>query len=520
MRDVTREPFMRMALVAGSVAAFLAAAEVASRAVERVRPPALAIRQYAEGHFTRHRFLPGDPLGWELLPGPPAYNALGMRDYDYPAAKPAGAYRILVLGDSIAFGHGVDMSETFENQLEGLLRRRIGRPIEILNMAVPGYNTRQELLKFRKDGAALKPDLVLVAYAMNDDAVSPMVFVDGGVVRFEYALQGEANAVPGPAPGAAARAWGAIFLRSSFARYLTYAALRVRMSGRGQDESQTPPGSSSASMRDLAAIRDEAAAVGAKTAVAIFPLLEWTPAGYAHAQRLAQLTAFLDRERIPYVDLLGPLSVHPNASLRVAPGDDLHPNRRGHAVAAAALAAFLGQAFPDIAPGPPGATPRVSRAQELFAGMRPQLLPAPAPAAGGRARFAAVTGVRDATSLYVLMEVAGAVDRVSDYTFWLDDKRDPLVQIHVENGGAFGAYQIHQEGRMLARLTGVVDTAEGVLVTIPRAALPAGFRDAPRVWATGFEAASYRPDGKGGFIATVHDRLDDALEITPPPGAP
>ncbi len=45
-------------------------------------------------------------------------NAQGMRDRSYSVAKPAGTFRIALVGDSIAAGWGVDVEERFESILE------------------------------------------------------------------------------------------------------------------------------------------------------------------------------------------------------------------------------------------------------------------------------------------------------------------------------------------------------------------------------------------------------------------
>lgn len=528
---MSREMYVRLALVVGSVTAFLAAAEIGARLCERVRPPAQVIRQYDRGHFPLHRILPGDPLGWDLAPGPPAHNALGMKDWEYPAAKPSGTYRILILGDSVAFGYGLDTAETFENQLEMLLARRFrDRRIEVLNMSVPGYNTAQELLKLRRDGLGLKPDLVVVAYTMNDDAASPMVFVDGDRVRFEYVAPDLPDAAPAAKPSREDAAWSALYPHSALARYLYYAVLRIRLSGKGQDETQTPPGSATASMRALAAIRDEAAAIGARTAVVIFPLLDWTQAGYPHETRHARIRAFLEGEKIPYVDLIRSYMIFQNDDLRITKDDNLHPNRRGHTIASVALEHLLEKE--GLIPGPLHS--RTSKGglydstQEIFAGMRPQLVVAGEPR---RTRFMALTTGRDRDNLYILLEFHGLIDHALDYTFWLDDHADPLVQIHVEHGHDRTTYQVHQNGVMLARQDGLITyepDAPGyppsqewdtMLVTIPREILPGGFKDAPRVWVTGFEAIALSPDGRGGGDITVTDRITEAVEIVPVPGS-
>ena len=95
-------------------------------------------------------------------------NALGYRDRDHAVGKPRGVYRILVLGDSIAAGLGIlDYGRTFPGMLEGLLRRR-GVEAEVLNFAVTGYNTMQEVATLEERGLRYRPDLVLLAYDLND----------------------------------------------------------------------------------------------------------------------------------------------------------------------------------------------------------------------------------------------------------------------------------------------------------------------------------------------------------------
>ncbi|MBI5524858.1 MAG: hypothetical protein HY897_00840 [Deltaproteobacteria bacterium] len=504
---------IRGALVFGSVAAFLVAAEAVSRIVELVRPPAAAVRQFGEGHFAQHRWLKGDPLGWDLQPGPPHYNALGMNDYEYTEEKPAGTYRILVLGDSVAYGCGVQKHETFENQLEMLLERaHDGRRFEVLNMAVPGYNTKQELVKFERDGLRLAPDLVLVAYVMNDDVVTPVVIRDGNMVRFEY-LTPE-DPLDDGAGTAVDRAGSWIFFESAFARYLTYAFLRLRLAGEGQDESQIPFGSKSESFESLRAIRDAAARIGARVIVAVFPVFEWEGPRDGYQRLRMRLRAFLDGEKIPWIDLLNVYRAHRAVDLCVSTGDRWHPNRFGHSLAAAALrdhleaTAFLTKA----APSGTARTPVVPRVQELFAGMHPQLR-----AGEGEGPFSAATAMLGRENLHVLLSTNGEAVRAHSYLFWLDNHRDPLVTIHVEGGESRGALQIQHGGAVNVRLEGAVSLDGGVLVTIPRARLPAGYREAKRIWISGFRAVTFVEDADGSIRAVQHGEIPESVEAAPAP---
>lgn len=97
-------------------------------------------------------------------------NSLGFRDRrDYTLAKPPGVFRILVLGDSVTFGHGTLDDTTYPYLLEQELRR--WRPEvnwEVWNLGVPGYNTAQELQYLLEIGPRASPDLVIVGFYPND----------------------------------------------------------------------------------------------------------------------------------------------------------------------------------------------------------------------------------------------------------------------------------------------------------------------------------------------------------------
>jgi lysophospholipase L1-like esterase len=106
-----------------------------------------------------------------------SFNEIGLRDSAIEE-KTEDELRILVLGDSITMGWGVAEEDTYCRQLEGSLRRRLGRRVRVINSGVGGYNTVQELEFFRRHGADLKPDLVLLLYVRNDVEVNAMSFRD------------------------------------------------------------------------------------------------------------------------------------------------------------------------------------------------------------------------------------------------------------------------------------------------------------------------------------------------------
>jgi lysophospholipase L1-like esterase len=84
------------------------------------------------------------------------------------AAADSGAFTIVGLGDSIMYGTNEPRENTYLEQTRRMLAERTNRPVEILNLAVPGYNTRQEDVVFHELDGRVRPDLVLVHYWADD----------------------------------------------------------------------------------------------------------------------------------------------------------------------------------------------------------------------------------------------------------------------------------------------------------------------------------------------------------------
>lgn len=102
-------------------------------------------------------------------------NRLGYRGREYPAARTPGHPRVLMLGDSLAFGYGVADDETSSRQLE---LREPG--LEVVNLAVQGYGTDQALLRFEREGVGYAPDAAILNFCTAND------FRDNGAHRAIY----------------------------------------------------------------------------------------------------------------------------------------------------------------------------------------------------------------------------------------------------------------------------------------------------------------------------------------------
>ncbi len=246
--------------------------------------------------------------------GAVSINSHGFRDREFPVTKPPGTFRIVVLGDSIVWGHRLPLEDTFAKQLERMLNTEAGgQPTyEVLNFGVSGYSARQEVGIYRARAAGYAPDLVIVGFCVNDEYYSSVEgdFLDGGS--------------------------GGLFRKSfllDHAELSLIELVRRRFPGVASHFRQAVD--VHAHLADLAQMRG-----GARSLIVIFPVLEsFEPYrdGASHA-RLSQAAAGL-----PFVvhDLLPDFLGRPAEEYRVDPRDVIHPNRLGNEVAARAALAAL-----------------------------------------------------------------------------------------------------------------------------------------------------------------------------------
>jgi len=108
-----------------------------------------------------------DPvIGWRMRPsfqsGIYQSNAQGFRapaDFD-PAEK---RRKILLAGDSFAFGTGIAYQDTFGAVIESSLPGSV-----VYDLGMPGFGLDQIWLSVRHHGLTLRPDLVIVAFISPD----------------------------------------------------------------------------------------------------------------------------------------------------------------------------------------------------------------------------------------------------------------------------------------------------------------------------------------------------------------
>ncbi len=92
------------------------------------------------------------------------FNQDNLNDrFDYSLKKPPGIFRIVVVGSDTAFGLMVKTKDNWTERLEDLL----GRRVQVINVAVDGYDIPYQVWRFERRGLKYQPDLVLW-YVNND----------------------------------------------------------------------------------------------------------------------------------------------------------------------------------------------------------------------------------------------------------------------------------------------------------------------------------------------------------------
>ena len=110
-------------------------------------------------------------LGWSIRPGSVAEdddgavaNSAGIRgDREYALEPTAERVRIAIFGESFTHGAVVRNDETWPALLQSELPRA-----EVINFGVSGYGTDQTLLRYRRDGAPYRPQVVVVGFMLEN----------------------------------------------------------------------------------------------------------------------------------------------------------------------------------------------------------------------------------------------------------------------------------------------------------------------------------------------------------------
>jgi lysophospholipase L1-like esterase len=97
-------------------------------------------------------------------------NSQGFRDRERSREKPAGAFRIVALGDSFTWGYGAPIEETWpfllQRRLDGLENPHLA--FEVISMGVGRFWPEPERTLLESEAVLYSPDVVVVLMVDND----------------------------------------------------------------------------------------------------------------------------------------------------------------------------------------------------------------------------------------------------------------------------------------------------------------------------------------------------------------
>ncbi len=96
-------------------------------------------------------------------------NSFVFRDYEYNKEIGNDTVRLIFLGDSMTFGWGVELNETFVKKLEKKLNEENKtKHYELLNFGTAGYGSINQYAQFKKYGYEYNPNFAILVYDFHD----------------------------------------------------------------------------------------------------------------------------------------------------------------------------------------------------------------------------------------------------------------------------------------------------------------------------------------------------------------
>ena len=282
-------------------------------------------------------FVADPEIGWRMRPGHAfavdtaeyhvAYrsNAQGFRD-ERKTDAPQASRKIVLVGDSFAFGQGVPFDQTFGALLESSLPGT-----EVQNLALPGFGMDQMWRSVRSVALPMRPDLVIVAFISEDFTRSLTAYrADSGLNKPTFMLENGAlrQKTPADRPNALAR-----FLERHsrlWAGARQGARLLAHRFGIGEFWN--------VNRAIIDAIRADCREAGARVLFVYLPTRELRTFPALHRYMEASGADFVDLGNAP---LSQPQVLH-------FPHDG-HPNPQGHRYVADALLRWIGKEWPALA---------------------------------------------------------------------------------------------------------------------------------------------------------------------------
>lgn len=262
------------------------------------------------------------------------FNSYGFRGEEINKEELDSSIRLLILGDSVAFGMGVLLEKSWAYLLEEKLNEGPNQRQRyfVINTGVPGYGQDEEMKVFKRWGKSLKPHIVLTTFCSNDWSDNTSRYVENGyVVNYR---------------GAASRIKVFLNLHS---RLYTFIVLRIKSTGwwhrnrenRGgiRDKGDTRINMSlNIAKEHIATLDREITALGMKHYLIYFPDKTYNRTNEGDHSRILKLCKEL---KIPVIDLYPEFNVNPDKRKNLYFKIDPHWNDRGNELAAESIYKYL-----------------------------------------------------------------------------------------------------------------------------------------------------------------------------------
>jgi len=136
---------------------------------------------------------PSKLLAYEIIPNcrdglPSASNSYGLIGKEYRLEKDKNTFRILLLGDSIAWQDGI--RQFLEEMLNNNSSLNSKYKFEIWNAGCPSYDVRRYYLYLKYRGLNYKPDMVMIFLFMNDFKLNINVYYknQSGITEYYFPI--------------------------------------------------------------------------------------------------------------------------------------------------------------------------------------------------------------------------------------------------------------------------------------------------------------------------------------------
>jgi len=266
------------------------------------------------------------------------HNHYDYRGGEFSEIKPAGVYRVAVIGDSFAYGNGIPEETRFSNLLDVALRQR---GVEVLNFGFPGTNWPEHVTTLERRVLRLAPDFVLLQWGIND-------------IERDQDVAARPR-VPPILPVTALHDW--LYTRSAFYTLLNAQWTRfhvVRQMGDSYSNYLTRLHGHPRSEGALAAARwmkrfvEVGRSGGAQVGIVLFPDAGVDLGrGYPYQFLHDQLQTLCREENIQCLDLLPAYRAVPDRRTLWASALDPHPSSRANRIAADEILKVFGASWQD-----------------------------------------------------------------------------------------------------------------------------------------------------------------------------